>query len=170
MQWSDATYLEDQDHWYHAGLHRSVFLYATPPVHIADVHAVADFDPATGAGRLEVRVGVEADVAAGAAGRRAGWRRGRLADRSVDGGRRASSTRPTGSSNWLMFDGPRPPTWRSTCPTSAPWTAETPALHDLAVTLLDDAGLAGRRGVAAGRLPAGRGASATSCWSTAGRC
>ena len=29
VQWSDATYLEDQDHWYHAGLHRSVFLRAT---------------------------------------------------------------------------------------------------------------------------------------------
>jgi beta-galactosidase len=45
VKWSDATYLEDQDHWYHAGLHRTVFLYATPPVHIADVHAVADYDP-----------------------------------------------------------------------------------------------------------------------------
>ena len=31
VKWSDATYLEDQDHWYHAGLHRTVFLYATPP-------------------------------------------------------------------------------------------------------------------------------------------
>ena len=25
VRWSDATYLEDQDHWHHAGLHRSVF-------------------------------------------------------------------------------------------------------------------------------------------------
>ena len=30
VRWSDATYLEDQDHWHHAGLHRSVVLYATP--------------------------------------------------------------------------------------------------------------------------------------------
>ena len=30
VRWSAATYLEDQDHWYHAGLHRSVFLYSTP--------------------------------------------------------------------------------------------------------------------------------------------
>src|SRR5205814_1611299 len=36
IRWSDATYLEDQDHWYHAGLHRSVFVYAMPPTHIAD--------------------------------------------------------------------------------------------------------------------------------------
>ena len=45
VRWSDATYLEDQDHWFHAGLHRSVFLYATPPVFIADLHVVADYDP-----------------------------------------------------------------------------------------------------------------------------
>lgn len=36
---SDATYLEDQDHWHHAGVHRSVLVYVTPPVHLADVHA-----------------------------------------------------------------------------------------------------------------------------------
>ena len=60
VKWSDATYLEDQDHWYHAGLHRRVFLYATPPVYIADVHAIADYDPETGDGRLDVRVAVDA--------------------------------------------------------------------------------------------------------------
>ena len=60
VRWSDATYLEDQDHWYHAGLHRSVFLYATPPVYIADVHATADYDPETRDGRLDVRVAVDA--------------------------------------------------------------------------------------------------------------
>ena len=29
-RWSDAVYIEDQDHWRMAGLHRSVYLYATP--------------------------------------------------------------------------------------------------------------------------------------------
>jgi len=52
VRWSDATYLEDQDHWHHAGLHRNVFVYATPPVYIADVHATADYDPDSGVGRL----------------------------------------------------------------------------------------------------------------------
>ena len=55
VRWGAATYLEDQDHWHHAGLHRSVFLYSTPAVHLLDVHAVADWDPATGAGLLTVR-------------------------------------------------------------------------------------------------------------------
>jgi len=61
VRWSDATYLEDQDHWHHAGIHRSVFAYATPKVHIADIHATADYDIDTGEGRLRtvVRVGTE---------------------------------------------------------------------------------------------------------------
>ena len=52
VKWSDATYLEDQDHWYHAGLHRSVFVYATPVVYIADVHATTGYlaDPHTAIG------------------------------------------------------------------------------------------------------------------------
>ena len=29
VRWSDASYLEDQDHWWMAGLHREVYLVAT---------------------------------------------------------------------------------------------------------------------------------------------
>ena len=54
VRWSAASYLEDQDHWYHAGLHRSVLLYRIPQVHLADVRAVADRDPGTGSGLLTV--------------------------------------------------------------------------------------------------------------------
>ena len=33
VKWSDATFVEDQDQWWHGGITRSVFLYATgPPV------------------------------------------------------------------------------------------------------------------------------------------
>ena len=31
VKWSDATFIEDQDQWWHGGLTRSVYLYATPP-------------------------------------------------------------------------------------------------------------------------------------------
>src|SRR3954454_18529558 len=55
VRWGAATYLEDLDHWHHAGLHRSVSLYSTPMVHLRDVHVTADWDPATGAGHLTVR-------------------------------------------------------------------------------------------------------------------
>ena len=30
VRWSDASFVEDQDQWWHAGIHREVFLYSTP--------------------------------------------------------------------------------------------------------------------------------------------
>lgn len=38
IKWSDATFVEDQDMWWLAGLHRQVWLYATPPIFIEDIH------------------------------------------------------------------------------------------------------------------------------------
>lgn len=37
FRWSASTWVEDQDMWWMAGLHRSVHLYATPKARIADV-------------------------------------------------------------------------------------------------------------------------------------
>ena len=42
VQWSDASYVEDQDHWWQAGLQRDVFLYTTPKSYIQDVFALGD--------------------------------------------------------------------------------------------------------------------------------
>ena len=39
IKWSDASFIEDQDQWWLTGLHREVFLYATPKTFIRDVHA-----------------------------------------------------------------------------------------------------------------------------------
>lgn len=36
-QWSDATYIEDQDMWWLNGIFRDVYLYAAPKVHVRDV-------------------------------------------------------------------------------------------------------------------------------------
>jgi beta-galactosidase len=135
VRWSDATYLEDQDHWHHAGLHRSVFVYATPPVHLADVHATADYDPATGEGRLRTAVWV------GATGHGPrGWAvRVDLAGRSDTADVRFEH--PTESlPNWLMFEGRRAVA-ELVLPDVAPWSAEVPNLHRLVVTLLDAAGI-----------------------------
>jgi beta-galactosidase len=49
VQWSDASFIEDQDQWWHGGLPRDVFLYATPREHIVDVFARGFAD-----GRFEV--------------------------------------------------------------------------------------------------------------------
>ncbi|MDT0439594.1 MULTISPECIES: glycoside hydrolase family 2 TIM barrel-domain containing protein [Streptomyces] len=49
VKWSDASHIEDQDQWWHGGITRSVLLYATDPLHLADVGVRAGRD-----GRLRV--------------------------------------------------------------------------------------------------------------------
>ncbi|WP_438988676.1 glycoside hydrolase family 2 TIM barrel-domain containing protein [Polaribacter sp.] len=41
-RWSDGSYLEDQDFWRLSGIERDVYLYAIPKVHIRDFVVVAD--------------------------------------------------------------------------------------------------------------------------------
>ena len=36
VKWSDASYVEDQDQWWHGGISRSVFVYATDAVYLAE--------------------------------------------------------------------------------------------------------------------------------------
>ena len=54
VRYSAQSYVEDQDQWWMAGLHREVFIEARPVVHIADVACTADLRPANGSGLLEV--------------------------------------------------------------------------------------------------------------------
>ena len=42
VQWSDAAFIEDQDHWWHAGLMRTVCLYATGAPHLQDLFVRGD--------------------------------------------------------------------------------------------------------------------------------
>lgn len=53
-RWSDSTWIEDQDHWWHGGLHRSVHIEARSRQRIDDLHVVADFDADTRRGSLAV--------------------------------------------------------------------------------------------------------------------
>lgn len=80
VKWSDASYIEDQDQWWHGGISRSVYIYTTSTTYLADVHTVADFDPDTGTGVLAVEV----DVATAAGNIANGWSvRARLADHAA---------------------------------------------------------------------------------------
>jgi beta-galactosidase len=57
VKWSDATYAEDQDQWWHGGISRSVFLYATGPAYLADVKAIAGLADDESSGTLDVANG-----------------------------------------------------------------------------------------------------------------
>lgn len=56
QQWSDATFLEDQDMWWLSGIFRPVTLLARPSFGIDDVFVHADFDHTDGTGTLRVDV------------------------------------------------------------------------------------------------------------------
>ena len=60
--WSAASYLEDQDQWWLPGIFREVTVLARPARGIEDVWLRADYDPATGRGRIlpEFRADAEA--------------------------------------------------------------------------------------------------------------
>jgi beta-galactosidase len=59
VQWSDASFLEDQDHWWQAGLQREVFLYSTNIPQIQDIFAYGDpiHNYHTGILNIKVKVG-----------------------------------------------------------------------------------------------------------------
>jgi len=54
VKWSDATWIEDQDQWWHGGITRPVFLYATPLIHFADVRVNAGLADDLATGTFEV--------------------------------------------------------------------------------------------------------------------
>lgn len=54
IRWSDATWIEDQDHWWHAGLHRSVHLEARARTRLDDLRIDADYDFRRDTGSLRV--------------------------------------------------------------------------------------------------------------------
>ena len=57
-KWSDATFIEDQDHWWHGGITRSIKLYATNKVFIERFKSVAGLEKDGTTGTLSI----EADL------------------------------------------------------------------------------------------------------------
>jgi beta-galactosidase len=124
VKWSDGTYLEDQDQWWHGGITRSVFLYTTQRLHLADVKIRADV---TG------ELSVDAHVTSADGALPPGWRASaRVADLDLvvdqDFAAAAEATdRVSTFAGRVRL--------RATVPDVRPWSAETPHLYDLVVRL-----------------------------------
>jgi len=69
VKWSDATYVEDQDQWWHGGITRSVYVYATPRVHLSDIRVNAGLTDDLRTGTFELI----ADVEFNGTGPESGW-------------------------------------------------------------------------------------------------
>ena len=67
-RWSDGSYLESQDFWRISGIDRDVYLVAMPPTHVRDFFARGRLEDDDSAGRFELDVSV-ANRGLGTAGR-----------------------------------------------------------------------------------------------------
>jgi beta-galactosidase len=168
IKWSDATFVEDQDQWWHGGITRSVFLYATGPVHLADIRAIGGLaeDLRTGTLDLAVRVGfagvdpepgwrIDAELE-GHPGRieaEVPVRRPDLGENATPADiglmtRRALGEPMTDEEQAIWpktFDRLAPPvdgltTWQLEMPDVEPWSVELPNLRTLIVRLVDPSG------------------------------
>jgi len=55
-QWSDGSYLEDQDMWWLSGIFRDVYLVIRPEVHVRDIFIIGDLDEKYESGILKVKL------------------------------------------------------------------------------------------------------------------
>ena len=55
VKWSDATYIEDQDQWWHGGITRSIKLFATPSVYLQRFYTTAGLKKDLKTGTLNIR-------------------------------------------------------------------------------------------------------------------
>ena len=144
VRWSDGSWLEDQDHWWMAGLHREVYLYSTGHTHIADVNVTADLDDDISTGLVSVEVSVGFGTV------EEGWRvettllepsgtaiNNQPLSADVPVFDRSSPTAETVSA--YLYEGPVA-RFNETIPDVTPWSSERPARYAVVLSLIDPSG------------------------------
>jgi len=137
-QWSDGSYLEDQDMWWLSGIFRDVFLLWRPYAHMADVRALASYDISerSGSVSLEVPLSVSPPPSPSRAlaglGRQKAFEGLEVEAALYDGARLlAKAALPADAGKAEGTLGPVE---------VEPWSAEVPKLYDLVVSLRDASG------------------------------
>ncbi|MCJ8011957.1 beta-galactosidase subunit alpha [Paenibacillus sp. KQZ6P-2] len=129
-QWSDGSYLEDQDMWWLSGIFRDVSLFARPKVQIRDFTIRTDLNEALDQGVLDIQVELGSMDGAGESG--SGYCiRAQLLDEnkmSVVGAGTIGGVKP-------VSGGIEPFTLRIQVDRPRLWSAELPNLYHLLLTL-----------------------------------
>jgi beta-galactosidase/evolved beta-galactosidase subunit alpha len=118
-QWSDATYMEDQDMWWLSGIFRDVYLLFRPESQILDVHLNATLKDEYKTGLLTARVTTSEAT-------------GKIDAKLYDLMGTVIASTSMDAADELSFE--------ISVPAVAPWTAESPTLYTLVVSLLDKKG------------------------------
>lgn len=132
-RWSDGSYLEAQDFWRISGIERDVYLYAAPTVHIRDFFVKSGLDASYKDGKLELDLALRNYQAAERAGYTVEIALKDAAMKTV-----FSESLPLG----VLRQGAQDQQFQFSKTVSAPkhWTAETPNLYLLLLTLKDNQG------------------------------
>ncbi|NCF68486.1 MAG: DUF4981 domain-containing protein [Chloroflexi bacterium] len=133
IRWSDGSYLEDQDHWWMAGIYRDVYLYATTQVNIRDYFVRTLLDENYQDATLEVQVELEAFNTAATADHV-------LAVQLFDAQKEPLFTAPLKGTFQVEVDEPPHITLRHAVANPHKWSAERPYLYTLLLTLYDPKG------------------------------
>jgi beta-galactosidase len=130
-RWSDASYLEDQDFWRLSGIERDVYIHATAKVHLQDFFFHGGLDESYRDGRMKLEVDIANDSDAAS--------RVSLHIELLDeDGSAVYEQQGSGASIAAGSESQRSFSAELTRPRL--WTAETPNLYTLVITLKDAAG------------------------------
>ena len=130
-KWSDGSYLEDQDMFRLAGIHRDVYLVARPKIHISDIDLVTGFNEDLSSATLDASALLRNDGKASAA---------KLKSTLLDEEGRVVGTAESGLNT--VASGKELKTEASRIVVNAPrlWSAEDPYLYTVKMELLDKEG------------------------------
>ncbi len=134
LQWSDGTYLEDQDMWWLSGIFRDVSITALPSVDIFDIFAKPLLDKTGRNGLLDVEVELRnADDAD---------QKSRIVEAELfDAFGNSVFAKPLETAVAKGGKGkPAKATLSATVPGVSPWSAETPVLYTLLLALKEKSG------------------------------
>jgi beta-galactosidase len=142
VRWCDATWIEDQDHWNHGGLHRSVWIESRAATHIADITVDTDFDADEKTGTASVRVPVEGASAGWTVQARLETAEGAIVSNAVSAPVAQFDTTRSTRSQWAQsyaFEG-YAADLSFELPGIKPWSAEKPNRYRLITELLNPDG------------------------------
>ncbi|MBN1556153.1 MAG: DUF4981 domain-containing protein [Phycisphaerae bacterium] len=129
IRWSDGSWLEDQDHWWMAGIYRGVYLYSTPKVHIRDFAVRTTFDGKFENATLSVGVDVESFL-----------KKVNLKDYRLEGMLYSRNGKPVLRRCMQASVDPLKTKLLAEVRKPLQWSAEEPNLYTLVLKLLDPAG------------------------------
>ncbi len=127
-RWSDGAYLEGQDYWKISGIERDVFLYALPQVHIRDFFLKPDLDNKYHHGSLSTEVTL----------RNLSSKNSRELEVRIsllDKANRKILTQPLNTRTRVKKKGEMVVKMSTAIPKPLHWTAETPHLYTVVISL-----------------------------------